>query len=147
MPVAPYLPSYVAGSAGSEAARVFQLRRRATIAEVNAGFNLLDPIPGYAYRIIDFTLIAIGGNAATATSVDINATRAAAAVILAVVAISALTRSTLVRPTTANVTLLADGASNTPVDAGTAISSKTVGSALATATHVDYIITYAIEKA
>jgi hypothetical protein len=129
---------------------VYNKRVRATAAEVNAagGKELLPALTGYAYRLVDWTLIAIGGNAATATSVDIVGTRSAAEVRPAVVAVAALTRSTAVKPNSANVTLLADGASHTPLDSGTAVSlqKQSGGSSLATATHIDAIISYTIEK-
>lgn len=137
--------SNVAGMLGAGGA--LQKRQRCTTAEVNAGVTLLPAVAGYAYRIIDWTMIAIGGNAATATSVDIVGTRGAAEVRPAVVAVAALTRSAAVKPNSANVTLLADGASHTALDANTAVtvSKQSGGSNLATATHVDVIITYALE--
>lgn len=125
------------------------VRQRCTAAEVNAGVTILAAKPGYAYRIVDWTMIAIGGNAATATSVDIVGTRGASEVRPAVVAVAALTRSTAVKPNSSNVTLLADGASNTLLDANTAItlSKQSGGSNLATATHIDLILTVAVEAA
>ena len=124
-------------------------RVRSTAAEVNAGKTLVAAVAGMAHRLIDFTLIAIGGAAATATSVDIIGTRSGSEVRLAVVAVAALTQSAAVKPNSANVTLLADGASHTPLDAGTAITigKQSGGSDLATATHIDCIISVATEKA
>src|SRR5690348_13777162 len=66
---------------------VYNKRVRSTAAEVNAGNTLLPAVPGFAYRIVDFTMIAIGGSAATATSVDIIGTRSAAEVRPFVVAV------------------------------------------------------------
>ncbi len=43
---------------------VRQVRRRCTIAEVNAGVTLLAALPGYKYRMVRAKAIAIGGNAA-----------------------------------------------------------------------------------
>ena len=122
-------------------------RVRSTIAEVNAGKTLVAAVPGMKHRIVDFTLIAIGGAAAAATSVDINGTRSSAAVKPAVVAVAALTQSAAVKPDTANVTLLADGASFTALDENTAITIGIAGSDLTTATHIDAIIVVATEKA
>lgn len=133
----------------SQAGSVQTVRRRSTAAEVNAGVTILSAIPGFTYRIIDFTMIAIGGNAATATSVDIVGTRSASEVRPAVVAVAALTRSAAVKPNSSNVTLLADGASHTALDANTAItiSKQSGGSNLATATHIDLILSYVVEPA
>lgn len=122
------------------------IRTRFTIAQVNAGATVLAAIPGYKYRLIDLTLIAIGGNAATATAVTISGTQAASVVALVSAAIAALTRSAFVKPNTANVTILADGASFATCDENTAITIEKTGSALATATHVDVIATFVIEK-
>lgn len=126
---------------------VMNLRTRVTTAQVNAGLTLLAALSGYKYRLVDFSLIAIGGNAATATSVDLLATQSASGVTLAAAAVAALTRSTVVKPNTANVTVLADGASFVANDANTAITIGKTGSSLATATHVDVILSYVIEAA
>lgn len=126
---------------------LFTERIRTTAGNVNTGATLLPALPGLKYRIVDFTAIAIGGNASGATSVDILGTQAAAGATLAAMAIAALTRSTAVKPNSANVTLLADGASHSACDAGTAITIGKTGGSLATATHVDVILTYAIESA
>lgn len=133
----------------SQAASVQTVRTRFTTAEVNAGATLLAAVPGFKYRVIDWTMIAIGGSAATATSVDIAGTRSASGVLLAVVAVAALTRSTAVKPNSGNVTLLADGASHTALDVNTAITvaKQSGGSNLATTTHVDVILDYVLEPA
>lgn len=128
-----------------------RVRCTATLINATTGAELLPAVAGYAYRIIDFTLIAYGGAAATATSVDIIGTRSAATVRPAVVAVAALTQSAAVKPNSGNVTLLADGASNTALDANTAVilgtqSYPSAGN-LATATGVDAILTYAMEAA
>jgi hypothetical protein len=124
-------------------------RTRATTAEVNAGLTLLPALSGYKYRLVDVTMIAIGGNAATATSVDIVTTQAASAVRPIVAAVAALTRSAVVKPNSANVTVLADGASFVANDANTAVSvsKQAAGSNLATATHIDVLLSYVIEAA
>lgn len=122
------------------------LRTRVTTAQVNAGLTLLAALAGYKYRFVDCTLIAIGGAAATATAVIISGTQSGAAVLISA-AVAALTQSTVVKPNTANVTVLADGASFIANDANTAITIAKTGSDLATATHIDVILTYAIEAA
>lgn len=124
-------------------------RVRATAAEVNAGLELLPALAGYAYRLIDIAMIAVGGAAATATSVDIIGTRSGSAVRPLVVAVAALTQSALVRAGASNAVILADGASFTALDPNTAVSigKQSGGSNLATATHIDVILTYVKESA
>jgi hypothetical protein len=114
-------------------------------AQANAGATLLPAIAGYKYRLIDWTMIAIGGNAATATSVRLRATQATSAVSLAVVAVAALTRSTAVKPNSANVTNLADGAAFAANDANTPIDLDVDNDNLATATGIHVILQFVVE--
>lgn len=124
-------------------------RVRATAAQVNAGLEILPALSGYKYRLTDVTMIAIGGNAATATSVDLVSTQGGSAVRPIVALVAALTRSAVVKPNSANVSVLADGASFVANDANTAVSvsKQSGGNNLATATHIDVILTYVIEAA
>jgi len=128
-------------------------RVRATLAEINAttGKELLPAVNGYAYRIIDAVLIAYGGATATATSVDIIGTRGAATVRPLVGIIAALGQSVVAHMGISNMTVLADGASFTPLDAGTAVVLATdnypLAGDLATCTGIDVILTYAMEAA
>jgi len=128
-------------------------RVRATTAEINAaaGKELLPAIAGYAYRIIDAVLISYGGAAATATSVDIIGTRSAATVRPLVAAVAAIAQSVVAHMGVSNLVVLADGASFSPLDAGTAVvlATQAYPSAgnLGTATGIDVILTYAIEAA
>lgn len=126
---------------------LLNLRARATTAQVNAGLALLPAVIGYKYRIVDLTMVAIGGNAATATSVDIVTTQGASSVRPFVVAVAALTQSAVVKPNSANVAVLADGASFIANDAnsGVYVSKQAAGSNLATATHIDVNLTYVME--
>jgi hypothetical protein len=121
-------------------------RGRVTLAQLNAGFTLLPALPGYMYRLTDATMIAVGGNAAVATSVDISGTQAAAGVKLLSVAIAALTRSAVNKPHTANATVLADGASFVANDVNTPLTIGVTGSALTTLTAIDVILTVAVEQ-
>lgn len=132
----------------SSSGPVYQKRVRATAAEVNAGLTVLAAVPGFKYRIIDFTMVAIGGNAGTATSVDLAGIQATNSVRLAVVAVAALTRSTAVKPNSANVTILADGAGFVACDANSPVvlTKQSGGGDLATATHIDLILQYTMEK-
>lgn len=120
------------------------LRRRVTTAEVNAGLNLLAAVPGFAYRVHDVSLIAIGGAAATATSVDIRGTQSASVVNLLAAAVAGLTQNTLLRAGAANAAILAGGASFVANDANTPITIAKTGSNLATATHIDVLMTYEV---
>jgi hypothetical protein len=122
-----------------------QVRLRFTAAQVNAGATVVPAVPGYAYRLLDAELIAIGGAAAGATDVRLLGTRAAGSVALLVVAVAALTQSALVRAGAANATLLADGTSHTPLDANTPITIGKTGGSLTGATSVDVILSYALE--
>lgn len=121
------------------------LRTRVTTAQVNAGLTLLAAIAGLKYRLIDVTLIAVGGAAATATAVVILATQAAGSATLVSAAVAALTQSAVVKPNSANVTVLADGASFIQNDVNTGVTIGKTGGTLATATAIDVILTYAIE--
>lgn len=136
----PYWQSLIAG-------QVFTKRTRNTTAEVNAGATLLAAIAGWKYRLVDAFMIAIGGNAATATSVDIGATQAAGAVLLVANAVAGLTRSTVLRAGATNSTVLADGASFVNNDVNTAITIGKTGGSLATATHIDSHLLYELVKA
>jgi hypothetical protein len=125
-------------------------RVRVTLAQINAGFELLPALAGYAYRLIDWSLTAIGGAAATATSVDLIGTQAAAAARPVVTAVSALARSAIIGRGHANSVVLADGASQAPLDANTALTIGTQAAGagnLATCTHIDVNLTYAVESA
>jgi len=122
-----------------------QLRVRVTLAQLNAGLTLLPAVPGFAYRLINAVLIAVGGAVTAATDVRILGTRAAGSVALVVAAIAGLTQSALVESGDATAVVLADGASFTPLDANTAITIAKTGSAAATATAVDVLLTYALE--
>jgi hypothetical protein len=91
----------------------------------------------------DLALIAIGGNAQTATGVMVRGTQSASVVKLMDAKVAGLTQSTLLRIGTAtNGLILADGASFVPNDANTAITIIKDGSDLATATNIDVLISY-----
>ena len=121
------------------------VRTRSTIAQVNAGATLVADISGMQLLLVDFMMIAVGGNAATATTVDLLGTQSAASVKLAAVAIAGLTQSAVVKPDHAQSTVLAGGASFAACDANTAITIAKTGSDLATATHIDTIVVYTCE--
>lgn len=121
-------------------------RVRATIAQVNAGLELLPALAGYSYRMIDCQAISVGGAAAAVTTVDIIGTQTSA-VKLAAFGQAALTQSTVLRPGISGCTVLADGASFIACDANTAITLGKTGSSVTTATHIDIEFTYALDAA
>ena len=133
--------------ANSVSGVAYQVRVRSTIAALNAagGVTILAAQTGLKYRLVDFTMIAYGGAAGGATGVLLRGTQAASVVSLASVTVGALTQSTVVKPNTANATVLADGASFVACDSGAAITFIKNGSDLTTATGIDLILTYALE--
>jgi hypothetical protein len=124
---------------------VQHLRVRTTTANVNAGATLLPAIPGRSYRLVDATMISIGGNAAGATAIRITGTQSASSVQLVSNTVGALTQSTRVLAgVTANSSILADGASFTACDANTAITLTASGT-LTTSTHIDVLLSYVVD--
>lgn len=126
---------------------VFHWRERFTAAQIDAGQTILPAVPGYKYRIVDMAMIAIGGAVTGATDVRFLGTQAAASVALLISAIAALTQNTLLRAGAANATVLAGGASFAECDNNTAITIGKTGGSVATATHVDFLISYVLVPA
>ena len=128
---------------------IYSLRTRVARADLNAGKILLAAVTGLKYRLISYKAISYGGNlaaTANATGIAISATQSAGTVALATIILAALTRSTVNAASSANNTVLADGASFIACDASTGITVAAVGGTdLITATGVDIEITYAIE--
>lgn len=138
----------------SIASAIRTVRRRFTVAEINAGATLLAAIDGYKYRPVDYQAIAIGGAASGSTAVELSGTRSAGAVVLWSIPIALLLRSAVVRVISTIIaspdvvtTVLADGASHTALDENTAITIAKTGGTLATATHVDISLDYVLEEA
>lgn len=132
---------------------LLNLRTRVTLAQLNAGYTLLPAIPGYKYAMRDCKMIAIGGAATTGTSVNVIGTRAAAPVQLFVAAVAGLTQSTVLRAGspfatagTASIVCLADGASFTDLDANTAVTVITVGTAMTVMTNIDVELSYVVNE-
>lgn len=127
------------------------LRQRVTLAQLNAGFNLLPALPTVRWRLLYAMAISIGGAATTGTSVNLIGTVAASAVQLWVVTVAALTRSTAVSmgvtPAAGASTILADGASFTQQDANAAVQVITVGSAMTVLTNLDIQLDYVADPA
>ena len=120
-------------------------RFRVAIADINAGYTLMAALVGFQYRLIDCLAIAVGGAAAAVTTVDVLGTQTSS-VKLCAFAQAQLTQSTVLRPGVTGCTVLADGASFVACDANTAITVNKSGSDVTTATHVDFVITYAIDE-
>lgn len=123
------------------------VRRRCTIAEINAGQEILAAVADVKYRLVGAEMIAVGGavTSTTATGVGIVGTQGAASAVLADVAKASLTENTWVNALGAG-TILAAGASLVACDANTAITAAAQGDTdLATATHVDVIVHYVTE--
>lgn len=118
------------------------IRRRFTIAEVNAGIVLVPKKNGIKYRFVDGGVIAIGGAAAAHTTIDILGTRAAGSVKLLTAAVANTTQSNFVKPGATGAVILADGASYTDLDANTDITVGKTGASITTATNIDFVLTY-----
>jgi predicted RecA/RadA family phage recombinase len=134
------------GYDSGSAAGVQQIRKRFTIAEVNAGATLLAARDGFKYRLVDAAAIAIGGAAGAVTTVDLLGTLTTSRKLVAF-AQASLTQSTLLRAGASGAAILADGASFTANDENTALTVGKTGSDITTATHVDFLVSYAVEPA
>lgn len=133
---------------GAVAAGVVLTKRiRVITATINTGSTLLAAIAGFAYRMVDMTMCAYGGAAATCTTVDILGTQSAASVKLMAGGQATLTENTLLHAGESGGTILAAGASFAVCDVNTAITCGSTTNNLATATGVDFILTFAIEAA
>ncbi len=123
------------------------VRRRNTIAEVNAGVTLLAaPGAAYKYRMVSCKAIAYGGAVGGTTTVDVLGTQTTSKKLVAF-AQASLTQSTVLTAGGTGSTVLADGASFIACDANTAITVGKTGNDLTTATGVDIIFEYVIEAA
>jgi hypothetical protein len=125
--------------------KVRTVRTRFTIAQVNAGANIVDKVTGKKIRMVSAHAIAIGGSAGTVTTVDILATQATSSVKLVAFAQASLTRSTRLTAGGSGAAVLADGASFAANDTASAITIGVTGSAIDTSTHVDVEFLYTIE--
>lgn len=126
---------------------VYQVRLRATIAEVNAGLDLVAAPPaGFKLRMVDAILIAEGGAAAGATSVRVSGTSGSSAVHLVTAAVAGLTQNTVARIGATNIGALAAGASFEAMDEATGLTLNANGT-LTTATHIHALVSYVIDEA
>jgi hypothetical protein len=124
---------------------VHNVRQRFTIAQVNAGATLVPAIAGKAIRMVSCSAIAVGGAAAAVTTVDVLGTLAASSRKLVAFAQASLTQSAVLKDGGTGAAVLADGASYTANDAGAGVTVNITGSAVTTATNVDFNFSYSIE--
>ena len=123
---------------------VLNVRQRFTVAQVNAGATLVAAVSGKAIRMVSCKAISVGGSASAVTTVDILGTSTTSRKLVAY-AQASLTQSTVLTDGGSGATVLADGASYTANDAGTAITIGKTGSSVATATHIDVVFSYVLE--
>lgn len=123
---------------------VLNVRKRFTIAQVNAGADLVAAVTGKAIRMVSCKAISIGGAAGAVTTVDILGTSTTSRKLVAF-AQANLTQSAVLVDGGTGGTVLADGASYTANDAGTAVTISKTGSSITTATHIDVIFSYVLE--
>ena len=95
--------------------------------------------------MVECEAVSVGGAAAAVTTVDILATQSTSSVKLVAFAQASLTRSTVLNCGASGAAVLADGASFVANDVNTAITIGKTGSAVTTATHIDVILSYAVE--
>jgi len=136
----------IAAAASTVAGVVQHLRTRVTMANINAGATLLAALAGYKYRLVDCWAIAYGGAVGTLTTVDILGTQTTSQKLVAF-AQTNLTQSTVLKAGGTGATVLADGASFTACDAGSAITIGKTGGTGDTATGVDVLLSYVVEVA
>lgn len=125
--------------------RIVVVRKRVAIAAINAApVTLLNAIPGIKYRLVDAIAIAIGGAAGAVTTVDVLGVLTTSRKLVAF-AQASLTQSAVLRAGGTGAAVLADGASYTANDAGTAITASITGASITTATSIDFQVTVALE--
>lgn len=114
----------------------------ATTAEVNAGKTIVEADASRTICVHGGYMIARGGNASGATSVDIKDT-ADTPVVAVACAVAGLTQDAVLSfDAASNVTNTTRG---TGLTAGKGLQIKKTGSNLATATSVDYLVEYTVE--
>lgn len=122
---------------------VMNVRQRFTIAQINAGATLVAAVAGKSIRMVSCKAIAVGGAAGAVTTVDVLGTSTTSRKLVAF-AQANLTQSTVLADGGTGAAVLADGASYTANDAGTAITVGKTGSNVTTATHIDVIFDYVL---
>lgn len=123
---------------------LYTKRTRFTIAQVNAGATLVAAVAGKSIRMVNCRAIAVGGAAGAVTTVDVLGTASTSRKLVAF-AQASLTQSAVLTAGGTGAAVLADGASYTANDAGTAVTVGKTGSNVTTATHIDVIFDYVVE--
>ena len=93
--------------------------------------------------MVNCKAIAVGGAAGAVTTVDVLATLSTGRKLVAF-AQANLTQSTVLTAGGTGAAVLADGASYTANDAGTAVTVGKTGSDVTTATHIDVVFDYVL---
>lgn len=122
---------------GTAAGRVHFVAGNLTTAQVNAGTVIIKPRSGKSIVVTGGHMVARGGAAATATSVDVQDTAGTVAVACAVGGLTQDTR--LDFRAASNVTLTTF---QQALGIGLGAKIDNTGSSLATATSVDYYVEY-----
>lgn len=123
---------------------LLSVRKRFTIAQVNAGATLVAAVTGKKIRMVNCKAIAIGGAAGAVTTVNVLGTVTAARKLVAF-AQASLLQSTVLTAGGTGAAVLADGASYTANDVSTAVTVGKTGDAVTTASHIDVIFDYVLE--
>jgi len=137
----------VAGAASTSV--VVNKRVRCTISEVNAGKEILAAVSGKKWRLVNVTIIAIGGavTSTTATGTKLTATQSASPATLLATDKAQLTQSAVNGISGTGATVLADGASFVQADVNTAVNfAANGGTDLAGASNIDVIISAVLES-
>ncbi len=126
---------------------VYRKRVTPTVAQVHAGYTVLPAVTGLKYRLVDYSVVAVGGDVETQTHFYIKGTQGASAVNLVDIAAGALTRAYLNKPWMPNNTLLvssSDLVAFNVCDANTAITLADDAQAT-TATSFIVEVSYVVE--
>lgn len=111
-----------------------------TLAQINAGLEVIEAIPGKQIQVVDFSALAVGSLAGS-TSVDLeegSSTHTKVATILT----AALTDGAFIKPNTANVTLGAGFMA--PLAASQPLKIVNEGGAATTLTSIKLVIKYQV---
>ncbi len=112
---------------------------RVALTDVNAGTIVIPARAGKSIMIVGGQMVAIGGNAAANTSVNLNDTAGSPIVGVACLRAGLTQNAQLDFDAAAQVTRTTYRA---PLTAGKAVKPVNVGTAMTTATHVDYYVEY-----
>ena len=125
---------------------VYCLNDSVSLAEIKAGKTILAAVAGRTVTVVDWSVTAIGGAATAATAVTLSDT-AGSPVLIATIAVAALTEDAVVKPNTA--THVTDGAAGIGrgLTAAKGITAEQTGSDMTTLTSLQVVIQYTIVDA